>query len=231
VTLFVLAALLSAPAPALVVETSAPAPALAASAPVPAALAFVPLSMPAPSAALPPAPALTPLPAPSVLPAPRPSRVPPGEPRWRRVGSLLADRRAPGAPALDAALAAARGEAPFDGGKARDRPLIGLFLRHGTRVLSGELLAREGETGPSGHADLLPQGVDPRAIGGYVLLVRPDGETMFAGSGSFPAELTPRVKRAVLRHYGLRPAGETPLSRLRRLGLAAWDALVGALAG
>lgn len=194
--LFALLALLGAlPVRAVMVELPRPVPAAPALA--------------ARAAALAPLPSLTPLPPPAAAPA------------LRRVGSLLADARAPGAPEFARA---------FDGAAAGKRdgpwPLIGIFDTRTARVYNGFAL---GSHGVEGHSDAIPQGLDRARLGGYTLFVLPDGETRFAGSGSLPAEVTPAVRRSVLRHYGLRPAEESLPSRAVRLALRAWDGLIALL--
>ena len=186
-----------------------------------------------------PASAVPGLAAPAALPveAPPPSapaaRLAP-EGRFVRIGSLMADLRAPGSSELFKALNAPELDAErredrraFDGAEAKAHawPLVGVFHVPSGRVLNGYAL---GSFGVRGHSDALPGGAARREHGGYTLFVRPDGSVGFMGSGSLPAELTPSVRRAVLRYYGLRPAGETGAGRLRALALRAWDGLLSA---
>jgi hypothetical protein len=122
-----------------------------------------------------------------------------------------------------AAEEAASARAKFDGGTASEEhawPLIGVFDVRTERVLNGFAL---GSFGVRGHSDAIPPSVDRRTLGGYTLFVRASGRTAFAGSGGVQAEITPGVRRAVLRHYGLRPADESAGARLKRWALRAWD--------
>lgn len=132
----------------------------------------------------------------------------PGTP-FVKLGSSLIDTRAFGAPELLKAVSQTDG-----------RPVIGIFETGTARVLNAFSL---GSWGVRGHADAVPPGRDRSGLGGYSVLIRPDGRPVFAGSGSVPAEVTPAVQRAVLRHLGVRPARLTPAERLRRLWLRVLD--------
>lgn len=101
-----------------------------------------------------------------------------------------------------------------------DRPVVGIFETRTARVLNAFTL---GSQGISGHRDALPPGLDRLKLGGYTFFLGADGGTTFMGSGSLPAEVTPAVQRAVLRHLGVRPAHMTALERLRRAWLRALD--------
>jgi hypothetical protein len=126
-----------------------------------------------------------------------------------RVGESVVDLRAHGAPSLLRALS-----------QPDERPVIGIFEPGSARVLNAFAL---GEFGVRGHSDALPQGTPARELGGYTLFLSDDGRPVFAGSGGVPAPITPAVRRSVLRFVGVRPAGETPVQRLRRRWLAVLD--------
>lgn len=205
--------------------------ALLTAGPAAAALVEAPRAVPMPLAATPSAfaaPGLLPLslaasvpmPAPAA-PAPVPAPAAAASARFLKIGSFIADARAPGAAELAKAL--------FDGGISRKEalPLIGLFTIGDARVINGFAM---GSFGVNGHQDAVPPQADRRTLGGYTLMFRPDGTTSMLPSGSQFAELTPAVKRSVFRHFGLRPARETRLQRLRRLAWRAWDAAFAAAA-
>ncbi len=186
----------------------------------------VPPSMPVLSAASAPSASPLAVAAPAVAPAPW---VPvPGTP-YVLVGAAKVDRRAPGAGEVLKSLeigdkqarerAAERG---FDGGSAA-WPVVGIFRLSDAKVLNGFAL---GSFGVRGHSDALPPGTDARAHGGYTLFLRPDGQTSFMTSGSLLAKITPPVRRAVLRYYGVRPARETSAGRFGRWAWRVWDGLV-----
>lgn len=132
----------------------------------------------------------------------------PGTP-FVRLGTSLIDTRAVGAPELLKAVSHVDG-----------RPVIGLFEKTTARVLNSFAL---GSYGVRGHSDAVPPGRERAGLGGYTFLLRPDGGAQFAGSGSLPADITPAVERAVLRHFGVRPASLSPAERLRRLWLRVLD--------
>jgi hypothetical protein len=100
------------------------------------------------------------------------------------------------------------------------RPVIGIFETSTARVLNAFSL---GSWGVRGHSDAAPPRRDPSALGGYSYQLQPDGGSVFAGSGSVPATVTPAVQRAVLRHLGVRPAVLTARQRLQRLWLRVLD--------
>lgn len=132
----------------------------------------------------------------------------PGTPFVQR-GAALIDTRAFGARELLKAV---------DG--TNDRPVIGIFDTRSDRVLNSFAI---GSFGVLGHADAVPPGLDRGRLGGYVYHLRPDGRSFFMGSGTLPAEITPAIERAVLRHLGVRPARLSPAERLRRLWLRVLD--------
>ncbi|MBI2787170.1 MAG: hypothetical protein HYX59_00680 [Elusimicrobia bacterium] len=132
----------------------------------------------------------------------------PGTP-FVKLGSSLIDTRAFGAPELLKAVSQTDG-----------RPVIGIFETGTTRVLNAFSL---GSWGVRGHSDALPPGRDRTKLGGYSYQLQPDGTSVFAGSGSVPAAVTPAVQRAVLRHLGVRPAVLTARQRLQRLWLRVLD--------
>ena len=132
----------------------------------------------------------------------------PGTP-FVKLGESLIDTRAFGAGELLKAVS-----------QTDERPVIGIFETNTARVLNAFSL---GSWGVRGHSDAVPPGRDRSGLGGYSYLLRPDGRSVFAGSGSVPAEVTPAVQRAVLRHLGVRPARLTPAERLRRLWLRVLD--------
>lgn len=132
----------------------------------------------------------------------------PGTP-FVRLGASLVDTRAAGAPELLKAVSQTDG-----------RPVIGIFEKATARVLNSFAL---GSFGVRGHSDAAPPGRDRSTLGGYTFQLQPDGGLLFAGSGSLPAEITPAVERAVLRHLGVRPARLTPAERMRRLWLRVLD--------
>jgi hypothetical protein len=187
--------------------------------------AFAPALLAAPSVVA-PVPAPAPVPA-AASPAPVPAAPALGE-RFVRVGSaLVADSRAPGAAELAKALSAPP-LAAFDGAAAKPDilPIVGIFHVASRRVLNGYAM---GSFGVRGHSDALPPNLDRSRHGGYLLIVRPDDGVAFKGSGSVPAEITPAVRRAVLRYFGLRPADETAAARWTRAVMEAWDGLVAKL--
>lgn len=128
---------------------------------------------------------------------------------YLRLGASLIDTRAPGAVEVARSLS-----------YPEERPVIGLFETRTNRVLNSFAL---GSYGVRGHSDAVPPGRDRKELGGYTMLLRGDGETVFAGSGSLPAPVTPAVQRAVLRHLGVRPADLTRRQRLKRLWLSVLD--------
>ena len=132
----------------------------------------------------------------------------PGTP-FVRIGGSLIDTRAQGASELLRAVSF-----------PDDRPVVGIFEPRTARVLNAFAL---GSSGVRGHSDALPAGVDRSSLGGYSLFLLPDGSAFFKGSGGVPAEITPRVERAVLRHLGVRPAVLTARQRLLRLWLRVLD--------
>ena len=132
----------------------------------------------------------------------------PGTP-FVQIGTALIDTRARGATELLKSVTF-----------ADDRPVVGIFEPRSARVLNSFSL---GSFGVRGHSDALPQGRERGELGGYSLFLRPDGNTIFKGSGSVPAERTPAVQRAVLRHLGVRPAFSTPAERLKNLWLRVLD--------
>ena len=132
----------------------------------------------------------------------------PGTP-FVRLGDKLIDTRAQGAPELLKSLTF-----------PDERPVIGIFEPDSTHVLSAYSL---GSFGVRGHSDALPQGRDRKALGGYSLFLRPNGSTIFKGSGGVPADITPAVERAILRFVGVRPARLTPAERMKRLWLRVLD--------
>ena len=132
----------------------------------------------------------------------------PGTP-FVKLGESLIDTRAFGAGELLKAVS-----------QTDERPVIGIFETNTARVLNAFSL---GSWGVRGHSDAVPPGRDRSGLGGYSYLLRPDGRSVFAGSGSVPAEVTPAVQRAVLRHLGVRPARLSPAERLRRLWLRVLD--------
>ncbi|MCR4295954.1 MAG: hypothetical protein NUW21_10490 [Elusimicrobia bacterium] len=132
----------------------------------------------------------------------------PGTP-FVRLGASLVDTRAAGASELLKAVSQTDG-----------RPVIGIFETATARVLNSFAL---GSFGVGGHSDAVPPGRDRSGLGGYTFQLQPDGGSLFAGSGSLPAAITPAVERAVLRHLGVRPARLTPAERVRRLWLRVLD--------
>lgn len=132
----------------------------------------------------------------------------PGTP-FVRVGESLVDTRAFGSTSLLRALSYPDG-----------RPVVGLFERATARVINSYALGTEGV---GGHSDAVPPGRDRATLGGFTYLLRPDGGSDFAGSGSLPAPITPAVQRSVLRHLGVRPVRLSHAERLRRLWLRVLD--------
>lgn len=132
----------------------------------------------------------------------------PGTP-FVKLGPTLIDTRAFGARELLKAVASSDG-----------RPVVGIFETGTARVLNSFAL---GSFGVRGHSDALPPGRDRAGLGGYSYQLKTDGASVFAGSGSVPAAVTPAVQRAVLRHLGVRPERLAPAERLRRLWLRVLD--------
>lgn len=138
---------------------------------------------------------------------------PPAEPlgarraRSLRVGSAVVDLRAPGAANILATL-----------GSADSRPVIGLYEPKTGRVINSFTL---GAYGVREHRDAVPPGMDARDYTGWTAQLSPDGRLRFATSGGVFGPLTPRLRRAVARHLGVRAGGESlPQRWVRRLAAA-----------
>jgi hypothetical protein len=121
--------------------------------------------------------------------------------RFHRVGTSVVDTRAPGALELLKAI-----------GAPGETPVIGLWKLSGSQVISSQML---GTPGAREHKQLLPANADKKEYGGYTFFLKPDGTSMFAGSGHLPAPITPRVEREILRFNGVKPAAPTLGARLK----------------
>jgi hypothetical protein len=101
-------------------------------------------------------------------------------------------------------------------------PVLGIY-----RLSTGEIVNAfaHGRFGVQGHAQALPPGMEKSDAGGYTFLLRRGGEPSFLSSGTFPAPVTARLRRAVSSYLGLRPARETRAQRWKRRFWAAWDRL------
>jgi hypothetical protein len=128
-----------------------------------------------------------------------------------RVGTAIVDLRAPGAANILATL-----------GRADSRPVIGLYEPKTGRVINSFPL---GAYGVREHRDAVPPGMDARDYTGWTAQLSPDGRLRFATSGGVFGPLTPRLRRAVARHLGVRPAVESLPGRWVRRLLAALDLL------
>ena len=126
-----------------------------------------------------------------------------------RLGSSLIDVRAYGAAEL------LRSVSHPDG-----RPVIGIFVTRTSSVINAFSL---GSRGVREHRDALPPGMSADGLGGYSVRLEDDGEVRFGGSSSLPAEVTPAVRRTILRHLGVRPARIDAVEHARRLFLAVFD--------
>jgi hypothetical protein len=150
---------------------------------------------------------------PRVVPAPS------GNKGILRVGESVIDSNAPGAAeVLDSFATLGGGAMVFGMFDTRDVVVVNSFAW--------------GRGGVLEHKHALPPNADRTRIGGYTFMMQADGVVHWRESGSVRQPLTPSVKRAILRHLGVRPAELSYRQRFMRGLQLIWDrAIVFALQG
>jgi len=119
------------------------------------------------------------------------------------IGASVIDQSAPGAKVLLAALKRS------DEGAV----VLGIAERRTHRIVNAVGM---GEHGVTGHRDIFPLTGDSKQLGGYSFIMTKEGKVAFRGSGTYPMDLSPPLKRSVLRYLGVRPARETFTQRWSR---------------